>query len=129
MLLSAAAALCLNANAQAVRSQQSRHVEKHEQAVKVDEKKHAEQRAVEHKGDVKKNNKSHKGSMRTTTTVKLRKKAANNTHSVKDKRGNNVVIPEGASITYLGSKGNYYKVRYKGYTGYVAKKYTTGYAR
>lgn len=63
---------------------------------------------------------------RTTVAVKLRKNASSNSTSVKYKNGKIVVIPKGASIKYVKTSGNFYKVTYKGYTGYIAKKYTTG---
>jgi len=124
MILTAAAALCMNVNAQPrathAEQPQAQKVEKHHDGKTVDVK-------DQHKGEVKKASKQSKQSgLRTTSAVKLRNHAANNSHSVKDKRGNNVVIPKGAKVTYVDSKGNYYKVTYKGYTGYIAKKYTTG---
>jgi hypothetical protein len=63
---------------------------------------------------------------RTTVAVKLRKNASSNSTSVKYKNGKIVVIPKGGSIKYVKTSGNFYKVTYKGYTGYIAKKYTTG---
>ena len=72
-------------------------------------------------------NKSSAGKgFRTTVAVKLRKNASTNSTSVKYKNGKIVVIPKGASIKYVKTSGNFYKVTYKGYTGYIAKKYTTG---
>jgi len=109
MTLMVVAMLCLNVNAQPRQAHNQQPVKEHKQEVKKES----------HKGSVAKG-------FRTTTAVKLRKHAANNSSSVKNRKGQGVVIPKGAAITYVGSKGNYYKVSYNGYTGYVAKKYTTG---
>jgi len=133
LMLAAATALCFGANAQAYKSHTEQgkqvHVQKSQPGVKAIDKNDK----VAHKQEMSHKEVAHKGTpakgFRTTTAVKLRKHAANNSHSVKDKRGNSIVIPKGASIKYVGSKGNYYKVTYKNYTGYVAKKYTSGRAK
>jgi len=123
----AVASLSIGANAQAPqgRAQQDNRHERIETNNQHKVSKDNARVAQPSKKSVGKSN-SKKGGFRTTTAVKLRKHASSNTHSIKDRNGNNVVIPKGARLTYVDSKGKYYKVTYKGYTGYVPKKYTTG---
>jgi len=69
---------------------------------------------------------SHKSGnvVRATTAVKLRRTASSKASTVKNKKGQTVVVPKGAAVNIVKSSGNFYKVTYKGYTGYIAKKYT-----
>ena len=52
----------------------------------------------------------------TNDQVNMRRNASS-TSTILDR------IPAGDSLTVLGSQGNYYKVSYKGRTGYVIQKY------
>jgi len=38
-------------------------------------------------------------------------------------KGKSLVIKKGTSLKCLGIKGNYYKVSYKGKTGYISTRY------
>lgn len=54
----------------------------------------------------------------SVATVKVNmRKSASSTAALVDR------IPKGASVTVTGHKGNYYKVKYDGQTGYVMKEY------
>lgn len=54
----------------------------------------------------------------TTTTAKVNmRRSASSSAALVDR------IPQGETITVTGSKGNYYKVKYDGKTGYVMKEY------
>lgn len=53
---------------------------------------------------------------KTTAALNMRKGA-----STKYKRV--AVLPKGATVTYVGKKGSWYKVSYKGKKGYVSSKY------
>jgi len=58
----------------------------------------------------------------TTSNVKLRKSASSKAAAVTSK-GKSLVIKKGTSLKCLGIKGNYYKVSYKGKTGYISTRY------
>ena len=54
----------------------------------------------------------------SVATVKVNmRRSASSTAALVDR------IPQGASVTVVGSKGNYYKVQYNGQSGYVMKEF------
>jgi len=68
--------------------------------------------------------KTHKRQVTVITgNVRLRQSASKNAHSVRNSRGQRIILPRGARLTVIGSMGNYYKVSYNRHIGYISKRY------